>query len=477
MTDYGHERATINGIALLAASAIVLATFSIYAVQTEGEQAIAIAAGLLSLSFLIFGRDDVTRPHILLPALWFAAVSISQMKILNFEESWSDTTTAIVFGAPLIFGGSSWLAAGHARRPRSSPIVGISATRLRAAAYSCLLIGFVGISVKAQLLGGLPLLADNIDELRSAGGIRIPAYVTFMTDCFFLGSWFAGLAVLYGRGDGRLFDLVIALVGVGGVALSASRNTLLLTLLVPLIFLYQSRQIRMSSARQRIIGLVFVALIVTVVSGMFFLRTGQHANSTFERQFYSQTVARTPAILQPLLPIYVGVAAPFETLSRVVDTPVIFPEGEGTYSMPGIPPQVSPFGIKRDFYEATGQLSSPYYFNVATYLGGFIGDGGLRLAAIASALLGLMYGLLWRTLLRRATLVALCLTAYLAYTVGFMLYENLVGFYTLSIVWDLVVITGVVLFASNRSARDSTATSSAGGLRVDSRGDLKSIGV
>jgi oligosaccharide repeat unit polymerase len=423
---------------------------------------VATMALALCAGYGFAGKKDLSRPHVILPAVWFLAVAVAQLKLLDFETAWSTETTAVVFGAPLLFSLTCWLAStGCPDRPNTLPETKPDTGRLRVAAIALLLGGCAGLAWKSTLLGGIPLLSDSIDELRSAGGIRIPAYVTFLTDGFFLSSWVAAVSLIGGKGRGRLLEWCLLIAGFAGVALSASRNTMLLTIAIPLISMYRAGLLRAFSARQFWLRAAVALAVASIVSGLFFYRTSQHSHTAFEEQFYGKTVRETPVLLRPMLPVYIGLAVPFETLNRLIETPP--PEGgAGAYSLPGVPPQIWPLGSRYKLYLVTGLLTQPYYFNVATFVGGFYADGRLLGAFVGSILLGLAFGFMWRIFASKNSLAYAVLSAYVVYLTAFLLYEDLLGFYTLSVVWDMLVL-GYVLSWSTRGARRGADVEDDGG--------------
>lgn len=434
--------------------------------QPSKEATIATFAGLLGAAIGLAGRRDLTRPHVALPLVWFAAVTVAQLKLLNYETTWTTETSILVFVGPLVFAAASAVASGPAIRPsvllRAHEL---RRSRLRAVVVVLLIAGITGMVFKVGRLGGVPLLADQIDDLRSAGGVKIPAYITVLTDCFFLSAWAAMLSFAVTRSvGGRVVDTALTMLGLTGVAFSASRNNLLLALLVPLILLYLAGATRKITG-WRAVGMAGAVLcVVTIASGLFYLRTEQHTEAQFESYFYADVVQSTTPALRPMLPVYVGLATPLETLNRVVQA---FPDRSldvGTYSLPGIPPQVSPLGRRNDIYAVTGALSRPYYFNVATYEAAFYADGGAWLVLTASAVLGLGAGLLRRKLLAKGSLGAVAVLAYLTYVVVFLFYEDLAGFYTLSLLWDVLIILAVVRFVEVAPERDRAICGPARGI-------------
>jgi oligosaccharide repeat unit polymerase len=419
----------------------------------NADAAIAIVASLLVVAYGWFGRRDYVAPHILLPIIWFAAVAIAQIKVLDFETAWGPTMLTVVFAAPLAFSATAWLGNRGVIRPARLPLQRLDTRRLIIAACVLFVLGVVGTIMKTRLLGQIPILSDEIDANRSAGGIKIPFYVTFLTNCFTFGAWMMMLraAELRQRGRSMLPSLLLVLVCLAGVSLGASRNLLLIALGVPVIFAYTvgwTRHIR----GKRLAGVALaLVLFMAVSSGLFFVRTGQHKESRFETYFYGTVVNNTAKPLRPLLPVYIGLATPLETLNRVTKT---FPSptlDTGVYSVPGVPPQLTAvLGPRANFYAVTGDLSAPYYFNVATFAGPLFADGQLLLVVIGALILGGAFGLSRAWLLTRPSYATLAVASYIAYVAAFLFYENLAGFYTLSVFWDMGVIAVALRYCAFR---------------------------
>jgi hypothetical protein len=406
----------------------------------------AVAAVGLAGAALFVGRRDLTQPHVLLPLVWFAAVAVAQVDFFNYQTPWSRETTTVVFACPLVLAAASRWAAGpmSVRTVRPRGIDPVIDARVRIASCILIVLGAAGLYLKIQILGTAPIFSDSIDTLRSAGGIKIPAYLTFLTNCFALCGWlrtyrfFAGSKATSLRAE----DLALVAVALGGVAASASRNALLLTLILPLIFAYLVGAFRDRRLGTTIVLTIGTAVAVAIIAGLFFIRTSQHRDSAFESYFYRGVVPATPAVLRPTLPIQIGVAAPFETLNRVVRSthrPGTRPAGH--YSVPGLPTQLSFLtGPRANFYLLTAKLSSPYYFNVSTYAGPLYADLGLGGLLFASTVLGVLFGFSRRFLFLAGSMAAYAIAAYLAYLTAFLLYENVLTFYTFSVVWDLTIL-------------------------------------
>jgi oligosaccharide repeat unit polymerase len=426
-------------------------------IRPSSEATIGVSAMILCLVFAFAGRRDLSRPGVALPIIWYAGVSISQLKLLHgYETSWSQTTTFLVFAGPLFFAAGSAICSFGIARPKSGLKLDLlRVDRLQSSALILLGLGVGGLYLKTQATGGIPLLSSNIDSLRSAGGIKIHAWITMLTDCFYLSAWMWMLSAIRSRGWLRIRAGIMIVVALVGVAFGASRNTLLVAVFVPIVFAYISgatRNIRSSTAFGVVAGMVTLLLIV---SGLFFVRTGQHEGAVFETYFYREVVPATDSTLRPLLPVYVGLATPLETLNRVVrEFSSTAPVSHGTYSAPGIPPEISPFGPRSDFYQVTGELSRPYYFNVATYEGTLFADGGVLLVLTVSFILGLGFSWVRRKLLANPTVMTVGFAAYITYLSVFLVYENVLAFYTLSVITDLVIMMLTLRYCTRETIRD-----------------------
>lgn len=450
--------------ALAGAFALVAVGVSLGYLATDisglNRSTIAVAATLLAVGFAYAGRSDFTRPEVLMPTIWYLAVAVAQVHLLaGYQSAWSAHMVLTAFAAPLVFAAGSLIGgAGRSRPSQGISMSGLNAGRLRAAGIFLVVVGFAGVALKAQRTGGLALFSSEIDSLRSAGGIEIPAWMTMMTNSLFLSAWSFLLAgSSRPRGSARSFDFSLAALGLLGVIFGASRNTILITLLVPAIFAYLTGATRLMS-RRAFVWLVVTAMAVALVaSGLFFVRTGQHKGGTFESAFYSYVVPDTPTALRPLLPLYIGLTSPLETLNRTTIRSDSAQPGV-SYFFPGIPPEITPFGPRGDFYGFTRIVSRPYYFNVATFLGAPYLDGGLLMAMTLALLMGFAIGCARRLLLRAPSPANLAIIAYLTYLIAFLIYENMFTFYTLSVAFDLMVIWVVLNICSARQASPSTST-------------------
>jgi oligosaccharide repeat unit polymerase len=414
----------------------------------------------LAAAFLVVGRANLVRPYVALPAVWFLAVAVAQLPVIDYRSPWSTDMVILAFGAPLAFAVASWAAAGDLPKPTVAPRPQPNYGRLGPAGAVLLAAGMVGVTVKAALLGGVPILSPNIDELRSAGGVAVPFYVSYLVVCSTFSTWVWSWRWAQRR---QLHDAALALWSLALVASGGSRNVLLVAVVVPLVYMYLSGLFAAIGWRRiAVVG----AVLLAIASGLFFLRLGQQRDSQFGSYVYSSVVERSPTVLRPLLPVYIGLATPLETLNRV--TAYRRPNDgsdPGQYSVPGVPPVLNPFGARRDFYALTGALSQPYYFNVATFVGPLYADGGLALALVLAAVVGFLAGALFRVLYRSGTVASVALAAYGTYVVTFLFYENLLTFYTLQVPWDALVIWATLRYVTQNQPAPPRTTVSGGGAR------------
>ena len=409
---------------------------------------IFVVSSLLAACFGFFGRYDLSRPHVALPLAWYTAAAIAQLKVLDYETEWSPTASWLILTCPLLFALGSWTVSGGTTRPTFAQpmelLNSLSRSRLVLAGLVLLAVGILGTYVKSRITGGLLLLSDDID--RNRGGARVSGWVTLMTDCAFIAFWVFLLRLT--RPGGRVWIGLLAGSALFLVALNASRNVILLALLVPAVYCYLIGATSRLRGRAAVGVTAFVLICLLTASGLFYLRTSQHRGSAFESYFYSDVVATTPVALRPLLPLYISMATPFETYNRITD---VFPRAEGygggSFSTYGIPPVLNPIE-RTSLYERTGPLSRPYYFNVATYQAPLYADGGWAWVAIGSLLFGIALGAARTWLVVRRTAASIAVAAYLTYLTVFLVYENVFGLFTMSVIWDMIVVAGVLGWAS-----------------------------
>jgi oligosaccharide repeat unit polymerase len=418
---------------------------------TWASEALTAGAALSIVGTTLYlGRRDVTRPAVAFGAIWFGCVAMAQLRLTEIESPWTTGFTVLVFTGAAAFILATILAGGTAaargrigvRREDYRP------RRLVIAALVLLAGGVAGQAYKAHVLGGVPLLSGRTDELRARayqdGEIVLSTWSSALTNGFFLAMWcaLAALWLLHGRSSRQHVAglWLLAAMGLFGVTLMASRNTILLATLVPLIAAYVLARPRRRVARAGWLG-VTAGAIALVVGGLFVARISEQASGS---TFLDRELKRHPAAVRPILPFYMNGVYPLEAASRLYRAvPVHRSYALGGYSLTSLPDATFPEGkapygatlasLMRD--QQRGGLS----WSVATYQGRLYGDAGWPGVVLASLLLGLAFGALYRWGRSRNGFVPVALVGYLAYYAAFMAYDNLLSF-TLIAGFDLGVI-------------------------------------
>ncbi|HEX8646000.1 MAG TPA: hypothetical protein VF715_03805 [Thermoleophilaceae bacterium] len=414
----------------------------------------AVAALAIAALTLFLGRRDVTRPAVAFGVVWFGFVALAQLRLTTLETPWPAGFRLLVFAGGLAFVGAATLAGGTAAVRRDAG-VRRDDHRGRPLVIAALVLcacGVAGTAYKAHVLGGLPLLSGEADVVRAraiqGGEVVVPAWSTALTNCFYLGMWCALLAlwVLRGRTPRvRLAALwALAAGALFGVALLASRNTLLFAAGIPVICAYLIARPERRAARLAWAGLA-AGIVVLIVGGLFVARLAERAPQ--EETFLDRELAAQPLVLKPLVPFYINAVYPLEAASRVYRAvPDQIPYTHGAASLTSLPDAAFPEG-KPPFGDDTGVLMrSPEApglgWTVAGYEGRLLADAGPAGVVLGSLLLGLGFGALYRWARGRPGVLPVVLVAYLAYYSAFMVYDNYLSFTVIG-VFDLAVVAAI----------------------------------
>jgi hypothetical protein len=423
---------------------------------------IAILAVLIVASLLWLGRRDLTRPAVAFGAPWFGFVALAQLHLTSLEQPWSTQFTLVAFGGGLLLMTAAVLAGGTAPARGTIALARdrISARRLVIAAVVLMLGAVAGAAYKAHVLHGIPLLSDNPDVVRGRviqnGEVVVPAWSSALTGGFHLGMWFtlAAIWVVAPRTSrARLLPLwLLALAALFGVALEASRNLVVFAVSVPAVGAYVlSRPAR--GRRDFAWVLAAVAVLALGVGGLFALRLARADSAA--HTYIQQESDTLPRLARPLLPLYVNGVYPIEAARRLYGAvPNRYPYDRGTASLTSLPDAAFPHG-KPEFAasisslmstERTAQLS----WTVATYQGRLLADFGWRGVMLGSALLGLLFGSLYRWARGKGGLLPVGVIAYVTYYSAYMVYDNQLSF-TLIAGYELGVVALVSAYAFGRT--------------------------
>jgi oligosaccharide repeat unit polymerase len=131
-----------------------------------------------SLGFVIWGavRGDLLHPASVFGGLWAGCLAAASLRLLPLISDWSSTVWLCFLTALVSFPIGVWLGERISRR-RSQLSLPIANDAAGVAAYSpqrralviaslCLGIGIIVLAYEYHLIGGIPILSDNPDQLR-----------------------------------------------------------------------------------------------------------------------------------------------------------------------------------------------------------------------------------------------------------------------------------------------------------------------
>ena len=423
----------------------------------------AILLGILSaavaLGAFLLSRDDLTRPAGLFAMTFFAFVALAQLRLTSFETTWTAGQAAVILGGGLAFAGTATVAAGWrpVRGSISLDVARYAPARLVWIAIVLLAGAVAGLIYKASILGGVPLLSDDPDVVRlraygSAGDVAVPAWSTFLTNGFYLALWCLLAAVGLRRRASRMWTgavCLLAIAALAGAAAEGSRNIVLFALVVPVVVAYVL--IPRWSPRQRLAAGMVALVLVAGVAGAFLLRTGHGAT----RGFVDREVQSQPALVRPVIPLYMAGVYSLETLRRLMGSvPEQMRYERGTASLQALPDAFFPqgkYGYTAELTFLTHKLPDDPTWTVASYQGRPLADFGPAGVIGVSVLLGLLLGGGWRACRDRQTLLAAVGVGYVAYMAAFLVYENLLSV-GLAAVYDLALLALIERFVRGRPA-------------------------
>lgn len=421
---------------------------------------VGIAALAIAVATLVLGRRDVTRPAVAFGSVWFGCIALAQLRLTEVETQWSPGFTRLAFAGGLAFMLAATVAGGtaHARERIRVSRDHYMASRLVKAGLLLAAGGLAGVAYKAHVLGGIPLLSNRADELRGhaiqGGEVAVPAWSSALTDGFFLAMWcfLAAIWMLWKRTPRRNI-IGLGLLAAGslfGVALLASRNSILFAVSVPVAAAYLSHRAQRRSAR---LGLVAITLatVAAIIGGLFVVRLSEGGQRD---TFLHREMDRQALLVRPVIPFYINAVYPLEAASRVYRAvPQQQPYTDGGSSLTSLPDAAFPEGkpaIGSTFAVLMrSQVPGSPTWSVATYQGRLYADGGWQIVLLGSLLLGLGFGALYRWARSRSGFLALAVVGYLAYYSAFMVYDNFLSFSIIAI-YDLAVVALVDFYARGR---------------------------
>ena len=365
-------------------------------------------------------------PLLTFTAAWTFAALLSQYRLLNGQEPWSAVVIGVVVAVPIAFVAGGLIGEGLAlRQTRSAAAQEVphESKVYRRVLVVLLVLGLLELAHQFAKIGGVPLLSPGAGALRfSQGGPTI-----ILTDCLTVAAIVALVRPQRLLSRESRFELLVALVALGGFALQAGRGSVVLPVIVAIAarWLYWGRP-----PAWMFIGGALLAFAAVVFG--FYLRTGQNPYHPFESELFGELLPGTPFFLQPLVPIYLAITTNFLALQGVVGH---FPTGEafghGAFDAVGLD---IVFHGARDLPAISESITPPWV--TSTVAGPFWADGGFVALVPAIAATGFVSAGAFAMAVRTRTFRWSLAAAYLLYIAVFGLYQNL---WTQQLDWLLVV--------------------------------------
>jgi oligosaccharide repeat unit polymerase len=241
-----------------------------------------------------------------------------------------------------------------------------------------------------------------------------------------------------------------------GAFSGGSRNSLLFAVAVPLVVAYLASG---PLARRQALGLAAVALVLVAFASVVFAeRISQRGGG---ETFYELATEDKPVVVKPVMPAYIAGTYGFETFRRVHDAfPGRYTYGYGGYQLTSMPDKAFPDG-KPPVGTVFGLLSwdgpGSATWTVASYQGRAYADFGIAGVLLASMLLGVLFGGVYRLAREYPSVLTLVATGCAVYIAAFMVYDNLLSF-SVAVVYDLTVVgVATALAARQAGARRDVA--------------------
>jgi oligosaccharide repeat unit polymerase len=377
-------------------------------------------------SFLRLNKTLVS-PLVVFCGAWAFTALLSQFHVLHSPSTWPTVMVGVVAAVPFAFVGGGLIGEGLAVRFTRTEAQGRAPAKsthvFRVVLCIFLFLGLAELAHQFAKIGGIPLLSPNGNVIRfNQGGPTI-----VLTDLLTVAAIAALVRPANLLARESRFELVVALVALGGFALQAGRGSVVLPVIVATVarWLYWGRpKAWMLSGA----GLIAFAAIVFG----FYLRTRQSPYNPFESELYGEVLPGTPLILQPLIPIYLALTTNFLALQGIVGAfPTVTAFGHGVFDSLALNAVVPG---SQNLSDVSAALTPPWV--TSTVAGPFWADGGFPVLIPGVAITGFLsaggFAMARRTRSLRWSMAA----AYLLYLVVFGLYSNL---WTQSIDWVVIV--------------------------------------
>jgi hypothetical protein len=237
-----------------------------------------------------------------------------------------------------------------------------------------------------------PLFAANPDAAREVLRQRANMPTGLLSEAWTLGTGVSLLRALTGSGRVRWWYAAATAVFAFGAALGASKNDVLVGI-VPAVVAALSVQRPASGPRRAVRTRVILAVGLVAVAAAVFLG-GQRTlagTGAFEDQFRARYGGNP--VTASVASLDLSLSASAETFGRLWVQHGSLPPRWGAYTLEFLGHHAEPLIGKTDLYGITGQLSSPYYMNTATFVAIPLLDYGPIGAAAFLLVLGVFVGI------------------------------------------------------------------------------------
>jgi oligosaccharide repeat unit polymerase len=349
---------------------------------------------------------DLLHPVRVFGALWCFCLALNAMRLLPIISDWNllmwtcVTTGLISFIAGFVIAQRLWrepVTASAGRTPEDDfQNVFLPNGRTLAISAVCILVGTAVLGYEFHLIGGIPILADNIDQLRmelfGTAGTGNPAFDTlfiksihFLVDFVKYGVFFAFIVLVQNRMKNRRVALASALLVLIGtlVYISQAGRMFLIEIIVTcaVLFHYLRRKIRVVE----LTAAVMVIFILLGTAGALRTQTGT-AGSIIDRVRSGSNLPEGQ-FWDGIGFGYLTLTESFEVFYRLTTdlrTTTRPREGFLFYNVHRIIPRANIQELTLNLY--SGLFVTP------TYMGEFYADFGVPGILFGSLALGMLYG-------------------------------------------------------------------------------------
>ncbi|MEV7988944.1 O-antigen polymerase [Micromonospora sp. NPDC085948] len=296
-------------------------------------------------------------------------------------------------------------------------------SRLRPFVLFLLLLALIGAAMKFR--GEVPpLFADNPDAAREAVRLRSNLLTGLFSEFWGIGLAISLLRALTGKAEGRWSYVAFVVIFAFGAALGASKNSVLLGIVPPLVAALSVRRSATISRKNRLRVSLVVLVIGALAMGAAVFLGGQRTlagTGQFEDQFRAQYGAS---------PLYASVgsldlslSSSVETFGRLWQVREQHPPTWGRYTLTFTGSLGDRLLGSADIYKITAGLSKPFYMNTATFVAIPLLDYGPVGAVLFLSLLGFCVGVIDRRLTYTSSPAHQLTRAFVIYFATFGVYE------------------------------------------------------